>query len=88
MYNCYMDNNEAVKININNLIAKRTNLIQGIYLIMTGTIGLLFVKTTIQTIILLIAGLYFAFKFSLNCMNIENKINNYIKRIDYNGNNK
>ena len=42
----YMDdiNLEFRKLNISNLIEKRTSLIQGIYLITTGTIGLLFVK--------------------------------------------
>ena len=76
-------NFELIKLNISNLVAKRTSLIQGIYLIVTGIIGLLFVKISFQTIFLLIAGLYFTFKFSLNCMNIEEKINNYLKKGEY-----
>ena len=81
----YMDdiNLEFRKLNVRNLIAKRTSIIQGIYLITTGTIGLLFVKISVQTIILLLAGLYFACKFSINCMNIEEKINKILKRDDY-----
>ncbi len=36
-------NFELIKLNISNLVAKRTSLIQGIYLIVTGIIGLLFI---------------------------------------------
>lgn len=73
---------KAIKILTNNLIQKRQMVMSLFALLVSGTIGLMFLHNTLLKFILLTIGFYYIFVLIINYSNNEKELNRYLRKLE------
>lgn len=73
---------KAIKILTNNLIQKRQMVMSLFALLVSGTIGLMFLHNTLLKFILLTVGFYYIFVLIINYSNNEKELNRYLRKLE------
>ncbi len=71
---------EILKLNVQNAISKRQMIISLFALVVSGTIGLLFLDKSFVKYLLMGLGFYYTFILILNYLSNESKLNQMLKR--------
>lgn len=71
---------ELLKLNVNNSIAKRQMIISLFALLVSGTVGTLFISNSLAKYILIIIGCYYSCLMILNYRSNENELYKFLSR--------